>query len=244
MSPSQTQLDEGLSNFPFLLLRVVLEPKETLRLPAWNKGNTLRGAFGASFRRLVCVPQCRSAHSCPLAASCPYKRIFEPSPPPGSERLSKNQDVPRPFVFRPPADSKTTYEAGETFEFELVLLGVAVDFLPYFVLSFRDVMNSGFGLNRARCELTEVRTIQVTGDREQVTEPREQSLMSRLVATPAKHENKRTQVAAATEGGDLSRRSRERSEPGEGFRPNFSEQETRDRKQSLAADSVSVPSSL
>ena len=140
-----------------MLLRLRLEPRETLKLPAHNKGNTLRGAFGTSFRRLVCVPECRTARACPLAESCPYKLIFEPSPPQGADRLSKNQDIPRPFVFRPPLDSKTTYQPGETFEFELVLLGTAVNYLPYFVLAFREAINTGFGLNRARCELTEVR---------------------------------------------------------------------------------------
>ena len=116
------QAEEAFSRFPYLLLRLALKPHETLKLPAQNKGNTLRGAFGSSFRRLVCVPECRSAQACPLAESCPYKLIFEPSPPQGSDRLSKNQDIPRPFVFRPPLDSKTTYEAGEAFEFDLVLL--------------------------------------------------------------------------------------------------------------------------
>ncbi|MGH9344145.1 MAG: CRISPR system precrRNA processing endoribonuclease RAMP protein Cas6, partial [Terriglobia bacterium] len=102
------QIEEVLSNFPYLLLRLAFRPQETLRLPAQNKGNTLRGAFGSSFRRLVCVPECRSAQACPLSESCPYKLIFEPAPPQGSDRLSKNQDIPRPFIFRPPLDSKTT----------------------------------------------------------------------------------------------------------------------------------------
>ncbi|MGH9327085.1 MAG: CRISPR system precrRNA processing endoribonuclease RAMP protein Cas6, partial [Terriglobia bacterium] len=74
------QFQETLSRFPYLLLRLALKPQETLKLPAQNKANTLRGAFGSSFRRLVCVPECRSAHSCPLAETCPYKLIFEPSP--------------------------------------------------------------------------------------------------------------------------------------------------------------------
>jgi hypothetical protein len=116
----------------------------------------LRGAFGNSFRRLCCIPQCRDAHSCPLAESCPYKQIFEPSPPPGAERLSKNQDIPRPFIFRPPPTTKTHFERGESFEFELVLVGRAFDYIPYFVLAFRELAEGGLGLNRGRCTLDEV----------------------------------------------------------------------------------------
>ena len=119
----------------------------------------LRGAFGTAFRRLCCIPQCRNAHECPLATACPYKQVFEPSPPPDSDRLSKSQDVPRPFIFRAPADTKTKFLPGEEFAFELALIGRAIDFLPYFVLSFRELAAQGLGLNRAKCELQQVKEL-------------------------------------------------------------------------------------
>jgi CRISPR/Cas system endoribonuclease Cas6 (RAMP superfamily) len=125
-------------------------------VPAINKGNMLRGGFGHAFRRLCCIPQCKDTKACPLAATCPYKAVFEPSPPPGSERLSKNQDIPRPFVFRAPQTPQTRFEQGQTFEFNLVLIGRGLDYLPYFVLSFRELAAEGLGLNRARCTLERV----------------------------------------------------------------------------------------
>jgi len=141
------------------LFRFTLTPAQTLEVPAINKGNMLRGGFGHAFRRLCCIPQCKDAKTCPLADSCPYKAVFEPSPPPGADRLSKNQDIPRPFVFRAPQSLQTRYEKGERFEFGLVLIGRAFDFLPYFVLSFRELAAEGLGLNRARCTLERVEQI-------------------------------------------------------------------------------------
>lgn len=138
------------------VFRFTIAPLQPLVVPAVNKGNMLRGGFGHAFRRLCCVPQCRNTKSCPLAATCPYKSVFEPSPPPGSERLSRNQDIPRPFVFRAPQAPQTRFEKAETFEFGLVLIGRALDFLPYFVLSFRELAAEGLGLNRARCMLERV----------------------------------------------------------------------------------------
>jgi hypothetical protein len=138
------------------LFRFRLTPASLLIVPAVNKGNMLRGGFGHAFRRLCCIPQCRDAHSCPIGESCPYKQIFEPSPPPSAERLSKNQDIPRPFIFRPPSTTQTHFERGESFEFELVLIGRALEYLPYFVLSFRELAEAGLGLNRARCSLDRV----------------------------------------------------------------------------------------
>ena len=138
------------------LFRFRLVPEQPLEVPAVNKGNMLRGAFGHAFRKLCCIPQCKYTKFCPLAATCPYKAVFEPSPPPGSERLSKNQDIPRPFVFRAPQTSQTRFQKCEAFAFGLVLVGRAVDFLPYFVLSFRELASEGLGLNRARCTLEQV----------------------------------------------------------------------------------------
>lgn len=140
--------------FTLGLFRFTLAPRETMFVPAVNKANMLRGAFGHSFRKLCCVPQCTNARECPLASSCPYKVIFEPSPPADADRLRRNQDVPRPFVFRASSDDKKTkFLPGEKFQFGLVLIGRALDHLPYFVLSFRDLAAQGIGLNRAKCEL-------------------------------------------------------------------------------------------
>jgi CRISPR/Cas system endoribonuclease Cas6 (RAMP superfamily) len=138
------------------LLRFSIAPVQPLVVPAVNKANMLRGGFGHAFRCLCCIPQCKDTKACPLAATCPYKAVFEPAPPLGSERLSKNQDIPRPFVFRAPQTPQTRFEPGQTFEFHLVLIGRALDFLPYFVLSFRELAAEGLGLNRARCALERV----------------------------------------------------------------------------------------
>lgn len=141
------------------LFRFTINPEQPLVVPALNKGNMLRGGFGHAFRRLCCVPQCKDVKNCPLANSCPYKAIFEPSAPKGADRLSKNQDIPRPFVFRAPATQQTLFEPGQRFEFGLVLIGQALDFVPYFVLSFRELATGGLGLNRAKCNLERIEQI-------------------------------------------------------------------------------------
>jgi hypothetical protein len=141
---------------PIGLFRFRIVPLEPLLVPVVNKGNMLRGGFGHAFRRMCCIPLCRDTHTCPLAASCPYKAVFEPSPPAGAESLSKNQDIPRPFVFRAPQTLQTRFEKGEKFEFDVVLIGRALRFLPYFVLSFRELAAEGLGLNRAKCDLERV----------------------------------------------------------------------------------------
>ena len=134
-------------------------------MPARNKGNVLRGAFGTMLRRLCCDPQCPGAAKCDLRATCPYAQVFEPAAPPGSPALSNYEAIPRPFVIRPPVtnengvirtDEKTRYQPGETLEFGLVLVGRIVEFLPHFVFTFERLGEEGLGLNRARCCLERV----------------------------------------------------------------------------------------
>jgi hypothetical protein len=150
---------------PIGIFRFRIAPVQLLLVPGVNKGNMLRGGFGHAFRRLCCIPQCSDPRRCPLAASCPYKAVFEPSPPPGAESLSKNQDIPRPFVFRAPQTQQTRFEKGQMFEFDLVLIGRALNFFSYFVLSFRELAAEGLGLNRAKANLERVDQIKLLPDR-------------------------------------------------------------------------------
>jgi len=144
------------------LFRFTIAPRQPLVVPAVNKCNMLRGGFGHAFRRLCCIPQCKNAKCCPLTTACPYKTVFEPSPPPGADRLSKNEDIPRPFVFRAPDSQQTRFAPSERLQFELVLIGRAIDFLPHFVLSFRELAADGVGLNRAKCKLERVEQIKAS----------------------------------------------------------------------------------
>jgi hypothetical protein len=174
-------LETVLSKTELLALTFTIISRESLELPRDLLENTFRGAFGNYFRQLVCTPSCHTAMRCPLPASCPYKAIFEPSQLPTANRLSKNHDIPRPFIFEfcpdnyeagsvgtrittpvpTPAASRhhdqtvetQTYGPGARLQFRLLLIGKAVEYLPYFVLSFREVERKGLGLNRALCEL-------------------------------------------------------------------------------------------
>jgi hypothetical protein len=145
--------------FDISRLRLTLAPKRELVLPPGNAANSIRGAFGTVFRKLCCEPSCREARTCEARHTCPYARVFEPAPPPGSPALSKLESIPRGFVFRAPHDRKTCYAPGETLEFELLLFGSAAQFLPSFVLSFSQLTHEGFGANRAPTELLSVEEI-------------------------------------------------------------------------------------
>jgi hypothetical protein len=142
--------------FFFQTFRFHLEPRAPLHMPAYNKGNVIRGGFGSSFRRIVCHATCREAESCELRSVCPYTAVFYPFVPEGSEKISRNRDIPRPFVIKPPLETKETYLPGERLSFDMVLVGKIKDYLPYFIVTFRELSEAGLGRNRAPVELAGV----------------------------------------------------------------------------------------
>jgi hypothetical protein len=82
--------------------------------------------------------------------------------------LRNLQDIPRPFVFRPPADGKSRYERGEIFEFQLLVFGRGQEYLAYFIVAFREFAQRGFGIGRGRCRLTSVSLMDTDGHDDEV----------------------------------------------------------------------------
>jgi hypothetical protein len=102
------------------------------RLPA-HKDALVRGGFGYAFQRATCPERCWGhARECVSETICPYRWVFETPHPPGVAQLHDLQDVPRPFALRLPRDQRTSYRAGVALEFELIIIGRGLDYLPYF----------------------------------------------------------------------------------------------------------------
>ena len=173
-------LQSALSAFSCWPLALTVTPQRTLELPRASRGQTQLGGFASVFRKLVCVPDCPDSKRCPRQGTCPYQQLFEPGATQCEER-SRNREAPHPFVFRLPVEAslpsccgavsdqgknellpllpatKITCEPGERFRFGLLLFGPAAGHLSHFVLSFRELMRSGIGLNGAPCELLEAK---------------------------------------------------------------------------------------
>jgi CRISPR-associated endoribonuclease Cas6 len=143
--------------------RFHLEPKAQLHMPAYNKGNVIRGGFGSTFRRIVCHANCREPETCDLRFVCPYTAVFNPFVPEGSEKISKNRDIPRPFVIKPPLETKETYVPGARLSFDLVVVGKAKDYLPYFIVTFKELCQFGLGRGRTACTLAGVESVSPGG---------------------------------------------------------------------------------
>ncbi|MBI4529803.1 MAG: CRISPR system precrRNA processing endoribonuclease RAMP protein Cas6 [Deltaproteobacteria bacterium] len=157
-----------IPDFSLQHFRFHLEPKGALQMPAFNKGNVIRGGFGSTFRRIVCHGNCRDPETCQLRMVCPYTAVFHPFVPEGSEKISRNRDIPRPFVIKAPLETKEVYRPGEQLIFDLIVVGKARDYLPYFIVTFKELSHSGLGRGRTPCELSATEAISADGQSAQV----------------------------------------------------------------------------
>jgi hypothetical protein len=139
--------------------RFDIEAFEPLHLPRY-KGGTLRGGFGYAFKKMVCVQKdWRACTPCRLGNTCPYGYIFETTVPPDSQVLRTLREVPIPFVIEPPLEERTSYRPGERLSFHVVLVGRAINYLPYFILAFQELGRSGIGKPRGKYALQRITAV-------------------------------------------------------------------------------------
>jgi hypothetical protein len=165
-----------LGRFSFGRYRFLLRVEQDLSLPQFV-GATLRGGLGYVLKELVCTWPTGECDSCPHRYVCPYPYLFDTAPPPGSDRLRKLKEIPRPFVLETasigkpqrakagenndgedePECNRTCVPAGDFLECRLVLVGKAVLSLPFFIFAFERLGRVGLGRQRGRFRLWQVR---------------------------------------------------------------------------------------
>lgn len=136
-----------LLNLPLTQLRFYFRAQQPIHLP-WYKGATFRGAFGKTFKNLVCFREDKNCIDCLLANSCPYYYIFE-TPNQGELPDFNSQKVPQPFILSPPLTRQRYFQSGESFTLDLVIMGKAMNYLPYFIYVF-DEMGRKRGVGKGR----------------------------------------------------------------------------------------------
>lgn len=133
-----------------------LESQNKLFLSEFQ-GASLRGGFGYAFKTTACLEKGKGlCSSCQRQGECVYGYIFETTPAQDSAYLRKLNDIPRPFVIEPPDDSKRFYDEHEVFAFNLILIGRAAEYLPYFIFAFKQLGMMGLGRNRGKYILSKV----------------------------------------------------------------------------------------
>jgi hypothetical protein len=159
-------------SIPIARYRFTARLRQSLRLPDYA-GSLLRGLFGAALRHLACMTRQSTCGGCPVQASCPYTRIFEPMPPPDGHKLQAFNAIPSAYVVEPPPPVTTRtsagsphparYDAGQELVFHMVLAGAALDQLALVIYAWQRALAHGLTKSRSEADLTQVEWIDSAG---------------------------------------------------------------------------------
>lgn len=150
-------------NIPFAEFDFRIQAVEPLILPRY-KGSTLRGGFGYAFKRIVCALKDRECAGCLLSEKCIYSYVFETRPPPTTRIMRKYSAAPHPFLIEPPGDIQRVYKTGDELSFRFILIGKAIEYLPYFVYAFEELGRIGIGKGKAKYALKSVTSYGPAGE--------------------------------------------------------------------------------
>jgi CRISPR/Cas system endoribonuclease Cas6 (RAMP superfamily) len=154
-----------LDQFRVIRYRFDLEAVDQLVLPH-HQSSTFRGGFGHAFKKMVCYrPDWGACTPCERKNACPYGYIFETSAPSNEPSLSNVQDAPHPFVIAAPVTTaRRVYQPGERLGFDIVLVGHAIVYLPYFLLAFQELGRRGIGNPAGRYALQRISAVHPLND--------------------------------------------------------------------------------
>ena len=150
-----------LQNFKFTQYRFTYTVQEPLRMPP-NKANVFRSRLGYTLRNITCIGQeeeCRNR--CEHPAQCVYSQCFETPVPDDSPILRGQPFAPHPFILEPPLTGKQDYAPGDTFTCNLILIGNAINVLPWMAFTFNEIGKKRIGLHgkRGKCQLDKIESL-------------------------------------------------------------------------------------
>ncbi|MDI1471295.1 MAG: CRISPR system precrRNA processing endoribonuclease RAMP protein Cas6 [Thermodesulfovibrio sp.] len=148
---------------PYQKYTFTLEAVELLYLP-YYKGSTFRGGFGNVFKKIACPLRFSECKDCILRENCVYVYIFETIPNEKAQILNMNkyEKIPHPFIIEPPENTENLIPVGQTITFNLILIGRAIDYIPYFIYVFEELGKIGIGKGRGKYKLQKVQVNEQT----------------------------------------------------------------------------------
>lgn len=132
------------------------------RLPDYL-GSTLRGAFGWALKRCSCMLKRQQCPTCVLNATCAYAVLFATELYEEKQQGRAVNARPHPLVFRPNNHGAVIGQAEESWDFSLLVIGRASEFLPHVVFSVKTMGEAGIGVG-AKHGLGRFSVDQVTAD--------------------------------------------------------------------------------
>ncbi len=139
------------SKLEFSKVSIDLKATDEAVLPQFS-GSYLRGAFGHSLKKAFCVMSHKNCQICLVKDSCGYFQVFESLD--DSKKNSGYLYKPHPYIIHPTWDFE--FKKGGILNFQIIIFGDYIKYLPYFIYSFELMGKLGFGAERFKFELENI----------------------------------------------------------------------------------------
>lgn len=137
----------------FIRLRVHFEALETIVMPEY-KGSAFRGCLGETLRNEVCKYPGLDCEKCRDRFTCPFSQLFNSFVEPAHPHHGKYPKCPHPYIIDPMGDKRTGLEKGDSFGFDLTLIGNAAGHLSLLLRVLGLMGETGIGRGHARFRAT------------------------------------------------------------------------------------------
>lgn len=164
-------------------LRLGYGVQSKLELPA-QYGTSLRGALVEALRDRFCILSAQQGRSCGQEPGCQICGLVATTDAAGS----RGREIPRPFALEPQSGSQRVFQPGDPLQFELLLFGSAIRYVPYIAVAARGLewLGRTEGHPGGRIAFEEIWAVNgIDGAAHRVAEHRSASL--RMPAVPITH---------------------------------------------------------
>jgi len=158
------ELKDKLNEFRLAKYRFMLQPKDLIRTPKYT-GNYLRKDFPSIFHQIACLEpdddckKCKQKDNCPFFISLDDRNVIK------DPEYKRYKTPPKPFIFEPPLKRKLFYSPQNPLYFDLTLFGKALEYLPFFVASIRQLGEIGIGQNYGKYDLKKIQVFNLLENR-------------------------------------------------------------------------------
>ena len=80
----------------------------------------------------------------------------------------KYKNAPHPYIIIPPLTSRQHFEPGDGMSFEVVLIGKANEYLPYFIYAFTEMGRLGIGKGKGKFDVTSVQALDLKDQEKEI----------------------------------------------------------------------------
>ena len=133
-------------------VRSILQFQRLGHILPWM-GPVLRGGFGGVLRELSCRVSGIECTACPLVMTCAYGYLFETPVRPRIDSPVRYTHAPHPFITKTPMLDEV--RRNQLVPVDLILVGKATEYLPYFLIAMKELGRRGLGKERIPYSLVE-----------------------------------------------------------------------------------------